>query len=382
MIVFLKSLINLFIYFTIQEDKKKFVFYSESKFYRDHFIDLINNFLNSGEKNIILITSDIEEYHFFYDKIQCIFLGNFSILMFFFKTLKCEFMIMTLTDLGSHLKRSNECQNYVYFFHALASTHEVYTSTAFKEYDIILTNGPYQEQELRLVEEKFNFPKKKIVNTGYFFLDHIKKKSNISIKEKNHILFAPSWNYNKNNLFDDYCINIINKLILNNFKVTLRPHPEHFKRSKIQLDKIKDLYSNNNSFNLDIEISNLKSLEKAALVITDNSSIVFEFLLIFQRPIIYIDYVKKVHNVSRLEIDLETIEEKLKNKFGNIIQINSLDRLPTLCNDLIKNIDENKINKINKFYHDNFSNIGFSADFATDFLLKLAANQVKDSKNS
>ena len=41
--------------------------------------------------------------------------------------------------------------------------------------------------------------------------DSTKENEDISIKEKNHILFAPSWNYNKNNLFEDHCIDIINK---------------------------------------------------------------------------------------------------------------------------------------------------------------------------
>jgi hypothetical protein len=47
--------------------------------------------------------------------------------------------------------------------------------SAFKNYDIILSNGEYQFKELRLAEEQFNFPKKEVVNSGYFFLDNINK---------------------------------------------------------------------------------------------------------------------------------------------------------------------------------------------------------------
>ena len=64
-------------------------------------------------------------------------------------------MIMTLTDLGSHLVRSKSCRYYVYFFHATASTHKIYTHTAFKNYDIILSNGEYQTKELIEAEEVF-----------------------------------------------------------------------------------------------------------------------------------------------------------------------------------------------------------------------------------
>ena len=55
-------------------------------------------------------------------------------------------MIMTLTDLGIHFQKSKLCKFYVYFFHAIASTHQIYTNSAFKNYDIILSNGEYQSK--------------------------------------------------------------------------------------------------------------------------------------------------------------------------------------------------------------------------------------------
>ena len=82
------------------------------------------------------------------------------------------------------------------------------------------------------------------------------------MKETRNILFAPSWNYNKNNLFDDYSLDIIKILISQNYKITLRPHPEHYKRSKITIDKIKKIFGNNKNFYLDKNFSNLNSLEK------------------------------------------------------------------------------------------------------------------------
>jgi len=371
---FFESLINLIKFINIDNKKKEFVFYSESKFYRDHFIDLILNLKKSGQRNIILITSDKDDIIFFKETLTCLYIKNYFILSIFFKILNCKFMIMTLTDLGIHFQKSKLCKFYVYFFHAIASTHQIYTNSAFKNYDIILSNGEYQSKELRLTEEQFNFPKKEIVNSGYFFLDNIKKKANLKSKEKRHVLFAPSWNYNKENLFDDFGIDIISKLLSKNFILTLRPHPEHYKRSKNTINKINKLFLNDKNFLLDKSISNLKSLEKAEIIITDNSSIVFEFMLIFKRPIIYIDYKEKIHNINRGKIVVKTIDEEFKVVFGNILNVNNLKSLSNLCENLI---NENNISSqlVDSFAKKYLSNLDNSASFAANYLInKLKSN--------
>ena len=119
--------------------KKKFIFFSESSYYRDYYIDLIINLKKLGETNIILVTSDLEDEKYFKNILPCFYIKNLFILRVFFQILECKFMLMTLTDLGNHeIKRSKFCKNYVYLFHSLVSTHKCYTHEAFKNYDIIL----------------------------------------------------------------------------------------------------------------------------------------------------------------------------------------------------------------------------------------------------
>ena len=365
---FFESIINLIKFINTDKQKKEFVFYSESKFYRDYYIDLILNLRKKGQKNIILVTSDRDDVTFFKDTITCFYIKNFILLSIFFKTLNCKFMIMTLTDLGMHLERSKLCNFYVYFFHALASTQKIYTKSAFKHYDIILSNGEYQTNELRLYEKKFNFPKKEIFNSGYFFLDNLKIQANLNSKEKKHILFAPSWNYEKENLFDDYSVNIISNLLSKNFILTLRPHPEHYKRSKRTIDKINSLFSDYKNFFLDKNVSNLKSLEKAEILITDNSSIVFEFVLVFKRPIIYLDYKDKIHNTDLDKMAITTIDEEFKELFGNKLSINKLENLGDLCESLINN-NNVSAQLVDNFEKNNLSNLNQSASYASNYLI-------------
>jgi YidC/Oxa1 family membrane protein insertase len=366
--VFFISLINLIKFINLDIKKKEYVFFSESKFYKDHFIDLITNLKKRNQNNIILITSDKDDMIFFKDILTCYYIENYFILRIFFKILNCKFLIMTLTDLGYHLEKSKFCSYYVYFFHAIASTHKIYSQTAFKNYDIILTNGEYQTNELILAEKKFNFPKKEIINSGYFFLDNIKRKAKLDSKINRNVLFAPSWNYEEKNLFNDYSIDIISKLLSDNFKVTLRPHPEHYKRSKQIIHKIKKLYFDNKNFILDKDTSNLNSLEKAEILLTDNSSIVFEFVLIFERPIIYLNYKDKIHNKNIDKLTIKTIEDEFKDNFGNVLNISNLKYLPNLCEDLLikNNLTSEKIKFFSKKH---LSNLGNSSSFASKYLI-------------
>ena len=367
MLNFFESLINLLNFIKIDNKKKDFIFFVESKFYRNHFIDLILSLKKLDHKNIIIITSNKDDFNFFKNISTCFYINNYMLLVIFFKILNCKFMIMTLADLGNPFQKSRFCKYYVYFFHAIASTHKIYTKTAFKNYDIILTNGEYQFKELRLAEKQFNFPKKEIVNSGYFFLDNIKKKANLHIKEKRSVLFAPSWNYNKENLFDDFSIDIISNLLSNNFIVTLRPHPEHYKRSKNIINKINEIFLDNKSFSLDKNISNLKSLERAEIIITDSSSIVFEFMLIFKRPVIYLDYKDKIHNIDMDKVSITTIEDEFKIIFGNKLNVKKLNELPNLCENLINNnnVSSHLVDLFEKKY---LSNVNDSASFAANYL--------------
>ena len=366
---FIDSLIGFIKFVKLSKKEKEFVFYSETRFYRNYYTDLITNLKKINQENIVLVTSDKDDLIHFKDKIKCFYINNYFVLSFFFKVLNCKFMIMTLTDLGNHIQKSKLCEYYVYFFHAMGSTHKIYTNKAFKNYDIVFANGEYQSRELRLAETKFNFLKKEIINSGYFFLDYLIANSNLYLKETKHVLFAPSWNYNKKNLFDDYSIEIISTLLSKNFKITLRPHIEHYKRSINTINQIKKLFSSNENFSLDKSFSNLHSLEKSEIVITDNSSIVLEYMLVFKRPIIYVDYKEKIHNTDNGKINILTIEEKFKSVFGNIINHNDLRNLPQLCEQLTisNNISEQKIETFAKEY---LSNIGSSAHFAADYLSK------------
>jgi len=222
-------------------NKKKIIFFSESKNYRNYLIGLIKSLEEEKKSNlsIIYLTSDKNDIDQISDDIKPIYIGTGFFMTLLFYLIDCDILVMTLTDLNNHkIKKSKFCKNYIYLFHSLVSVHKTYTHEAFKNYDIILCNGEYQKKELRYCEKFFNFKEKKLFNTGYLYLEHLYNNKKFKV-DNNKILFAPSWNKSSRNLFDDYAEEISDILLDKNYNITLRTHPETLKRSIKNLEKIR-----------------------------------------------------------------------------------------------------------------------------------------------
>ena len=296
--------------------KKKIIFYSESKNYRNYFINLIDSLSHNNDFKVIYLTSDKNDLGSIGKDIYPIFIGSGLVRVLLFALLKCDLLIMTLTDLGNHqIVKSKKCKNYLYVFHSLVSTHKTYTHEAFKNYDIVLANGDYQKKELEYFEKIYNHPKKKIYSTGYMYLEKLEKEKN-QHTVSNKVLFAPSWNKSEKNLFNDYADQIIEYLIQNKYNVILRTHPELLKRSNSKINNIKKKYLNCKEFEINLDISNLDILNESSILVTDNGGIAMEYVLIQKKPVLFLDYIEKIHNKFFNEDKFLAIEDKLKKKFG------------------------------------------------------------------
>ena len=360
------QIINLLKFFFIEKKKKKFVFYSESIFYKNFYIDLVKNL--KKKEDLVIVSSDVNEFrNLNKKKIKSYYISNNLLKTIFFGTLNCDYLIMTMTDIGNNFPKSIFKCKYIYFFHSLASTHKIYTKNAFDQYNIIFVNGDYQIKEIRLNEKRKNLPNKILVKTGYFFLNFLKKKLNKKKYKKDTVLFAPSWTYENSNLFNDYGLKIIKKLIDLKLNVILRPHPEIIKRFPDKILEIKKAFGKSKKFLLDNSSSNLISMEKSLLCLTDNSTITMEYALSLERQVIYLDYKDKIHNPDYKKFTSKNIDVELKNSIGQVVKCEELDKLlDTLDSSLLNN--ERIVKKVNEFEKKYISNVNFSSEFAANFI--------------
>ena len=196
--------------------------------------------------------------------------------------------------------------------------------------------------------------KKKLIQSGYFYFDHL--RDSINQNEKiDKILVAPSWNYNEKYFINESFLDIIDFLLKKNFKVIFRPHPEHFKRSKFILDKVKKNLINKN-FSYDTYSENINSMQNAKCLITDNSGIALEYTLILKRPVLYLDDKEKLHNSELIDyVNLNNLEDSVKNIFGYKFKKEEIHSIDLFIDKSIKDFKSRNL-EIDKFVNKNFYN--------------------------
>ena len=349
----------------IKNINPKFIFFSENKSYQKYAKPIIDIICSNYSDQIYYFSihkDDIIQNK----KIKNIYINPF-LLKFFFNNIKADNMFLTLTDLGNHfINKTKNVGKYIYYFHSPISTTKSYTPKAFDNYDIIMCNGQFQINEIKSREELKNLKKKKLIPSGYFYFDHLIE--NISFTTKSdHILIAPSWNKNAKHLINENFIELIDILLKKNFKVIFRPHPEHFKRSKKILNKIKANFTSE-TFCFDEDFENMRSMEKSKCLITDNSGIAIEYMIALKKPVLYLDELDKVHN-SEFEdyAKLKTIDQTIKEKFGYLFDNSDFQQIEFI----IKNSEDNfnkKIPDLEILIDKNYFNFGKTKDFLSSNL--------------
>ena len=296
----------------------------------------------------------------------------------FFINLKATIIVMTMPDLETfHIKRSKVYPvHYVYIFHSLNSTQRAYTNTAFDNFDTIFCTGNYQIIEIQERERKFNLRKKKLVKHGYGRLDTLineVQSTNVRKNASNNkvVLIAPTWGLN--GLIETKGQEIVHILLDSGFDVILRPHPTTIKKSNQVVQKIEKEFKNYLNFKLETDIRNTESLFLCDCMISDLSGAAIEYSFTFEKPILYIVTPEKI--VQKKQIDLVSLEEKIRPQIGEVISLSQLSLLPSKINQLL--LSQNKFKeKIKKIREETVFNIGNSGDQGAKYLLELKKSLV------
>lgn len=186
-------------------------------------------------------------------------------------------------------KRSKDVKCYVHIPHA-ASEIVLYRMFGIDYYDTILLSGDYQISAVRKLEELRQLPAKELVKVGIPYMDamaaRLAQAAPLPVHERT-VLLAPSWGDSA--ILKVYGGKIIDVLLKTGYHVIVRPHPQSFTSETEMLDKLMKQYPASDRLEWNRDTDNFEVLRRADILISDFSGVIFDFALVYDKPIIYTD---------------------------------------------------------------------------------------------
>ncbi|MBH44947.1 MAG: hypothetical protein CL907_05030 [Dehalococcoidia bacterium] len=353
----------------LSNDWKKLAFYSEGPWITKHLSPLIKELVDYRNIKVTFLSSSKEDNLQIKNKenIKKIYIGDKSARTYLFRKLSINTMIMSTPSLQSMQLKREKNSKYFYIHHSPMSTHMIYEENAFDNFDGIFCVGPYHIKETREREKKYSLKEKKLFESGYCNFDELidsKKMGN-----NDEILIASSWG--KNSIVNTCLNELVSKLINLNFKVTLRPHSMSFKNDKKNLNNIIKNYKNMDNFKLDLNPDSTESISNSKFLITDWSGIAFEYYIVNNKPILFVNTPPKVNNKNYTNLTEKPIEITMREEIGEIINIEEINKLDKQNFDKKIILASKKVIENNKFISKNFYNIGKSVKVICDQIEEL-----------
>lgn len=190
-------------------------------------------------------------------------------------------------------KRSPEVDYYVHIPHA-SSDITLYHMFGIDYYDALLLSGEYQVQQVRALEQLRNLPAKDLQLVGLPYMDEMYNKSlerkaqSAGNEDKTPcVLLAPSWG--KSGLLSKFGSKIIDALLATGYHLIIRPHPQSYTSEKALMDSLQQQYHASDKLEWNRDRDNFDVLNRADVLISDFSGVIFDYALVFDKPVIYTD---------------------------------------------------------------------------------------------
>ena len=186
-------------------------------------------------------------------------------------------------------KRSKDVDYYIHIFHTAGEVTR-YRMFGIDYYDAMLIQGDHQERDIRELERQRELPAKEIVKVGIPFMDEMAARLAVAGPAPEHertILLAPTWGPSA--IFSIHGGQIIDTLLKTGYHIIIRPHPQSFSSEKEMLEKLMKEYPESDRLEWNRDTYNFEVLRRSDLLISDFSGVVFDFSLIYDKPVIYTD---------------------------------------------------------------------------------------------
>ena len=271
------------------QNKIPFVIFSDDKRYWTIFEPICREMDRRG-KDIVYMTASEDDpaLESSYEHVKVEYIGKDNKAFARLNLLNASIVLSTTPGLDVYQwKRSKEEDYYVHMLHA-ASEVTLYRMFGIDYYDALLLSGEYQVQDIRNLEKLRELPQKELVKIGIPYMDEMATRLKHAEPLREHtrtVLLAPSWGSSA--IFSIYGGKIIEELLKTGYHVIVRPHPQSFKSEKDMMDKLMAEFPESEQLEWNRDNDNFEVLRRSDILITDFSGVIFDFTLIYDKPVIY-----------------------------------------------------------------------------------------------
>ena len=313
------------------------VIFSDDKRYWNVFEPICEELEKRGMEAVYMTASEDDpalSEHFVHIKTEFIGTGNKAISRM--NEVRADIVLSTTPGLDVYQwRRSREVGRYIHIPHA-ANDITLYRMFGIDYYDAVLLSGEYQGRQIRMLEELRNLPKKELVYVGIPYFDRMAKRLELAGDEERKrplmpeglsqksaaadpdkengsgrapltVLLAASWG--ENGLLSKYGEKLLGPLVDTGYQIIIRPHPQSEISEKEMLDRLKQQYPDSGQVTWNRDNDNFEVLRRSDILISDFSGVLFDFALVFDKPVIYTSaqFDKSVYDCWSLEEELWTM---------------------------------------------------------------------------
>ena len=235
-------------------------------------------------------------------------------------------------------KRSKNVDYYVHIAHA-PNDITLYRMFGIDYYDAVLLSGDYQIEQVRKLEKLRGLPEKELVKVGLPYMDEMASRlasdNDKPESDVKTVLLAPSWGNSA--IFARFGEKIIRELLNTEYNSIVRPHPQSVMSEKEMLDRLMKKFPDSDRLKWNYDTDNYEVLKKSDILISDFSGVLFEFSLVYDKPVIYTNTGLDFAEYDQWWLDDELWTFKVLPTLGAELSEESFDRLPEVINDCLTN---------------------------------------------
>lgn len=354
------------------EDHIDYLIFSDSKRYWSTFRPVCELFERDGIKaSYWTCSEDDPALSESYEHVSCRYVGSVNRAASKLNFVDADIVLSTTPGLDVYQwKRSKNAKYYVHVFHALGDA-TFYRMFGLDYYDAVMMVAPYQRDQIRALEKAHHVPEKELFVAGLPYMDSLLERAkSLHSDNKNDghlsILLASSWG--ANSILSRYGSALIMELAATGHDIIIRPHPQSYTSDREVLEGIRRDCAHLKNLTWDQSNDNFETLSRADIMISDFSGVIFDYALIFDRPVIYADtsFDPSVYDMVWVKGEL-WIFESLK-KLGVKLLPEDVPRIGEVINEALH--DEDLAKGREEVRKSGWSNIGNSAEFIERALIR------------